>query len=471
MKIFNYLIYSFSIILMLSSCGTNDNEVTETEIEITDGFNGSIDSSFATNGLYTDETIGDNIYIDAFDMAIDSNGNMYLSTYYYSTGVSDDSYVVKYDINGTPDSTFGSNGLLTFNDITKSTDAKDRITNIKVDNQNNIYITGYSTNSSNSGEDTIFIIKFDSNGTIDTNFGIDGLVLRYLITGENSSDTANDIKIDNDGNIYVLGYARIPSKRKMFLLKYDSNGTIVSSFGDTGKIVFDNLIGTESSTYAMSIILDSTEKFIYATGKTYSSDGDTDVYILKYDVNGILIDTFGDNGKIIIDNIKNIADESDEEVFEIILDKDDNIYIAGQTNRYSSQSNIFYNKDSYLTKYSKDGVLDTDFGIHGIVVFSGMSTSQVDSEDYARSLVIDEFSNIYFLGYTSNYSSDKKDLYITKLNNTGKIDSTFGIDGKVNFSDENINYYAYSIQIYNNSLIVGGIKYDDNSRMYILKFH
>jgi len=68
---------------------------------------------------------------------------------------------------------------------------------IAVDSANNCYVTGYSPGS-NSAND-IVTIKYDNNG-----YQI--WVQRYNGPG-NSNDAGNAIAVDNNGNVYVTGYS------------------------------------------------------------------------------------------------------------------------------------------------------------------------------------------------------------------------------------------------------------------------
>jgi hypothetical protein len=73
-------------------------------------------------------------------------------------------------------------------------------TSIAVDSANNYYVTGYSPGT-NSGKD-IVTIKYDPNGN-------QVWLQRYNGLG-NGNDAGNAIAVDNNGNVYVTGYETLP---------------------------------------------------------------------------------------------------------------------------------------------------------------------------------------------------------------------------------------------------------------------
>jgi streptogramin lyase len=98
-------------------------------------------------------------------------------------------------------------------------------TAITVDSANNVYVTGYSpgTNSAND----IVTIKYDQNGN-------QVWLQRYNGPG-NGNDAGNAIAVDNNGNVYVTGYDTttaggteiVTIKYSPLVLQRQSNGTVL----------------------------------------------------------------------------------------------------------------------------------------------------------------------------------------------------------------------------------------------------
>jgi hypothetical protein len=96
---------------------------------------------------------------------------------------------------------------------------------IALDSANNVYVTGWSqgTNSAND----IVTIKYDNNGA-------QSWVQRYNGPG-NGNDAGNAIAVDNNGNVYVTGYDTttaggteiVTIKYSPLVLQRQSNGTVL----------------------------------------------------------------------------------------------------------------------------------------------------------------------------------------------------------------------------------------------------
>ena len=100
------------------------------------------------------------------------------------------------------------------------------------DSSGNVYATGYTNgglaSNSNSGEDDVFLVKYNSSGTKQWTRQI----------GTLKGDIARAMAIDNSSNIYVVGYTEgeldgnansgvayaQDDAWDYFILKYDSNG-------------------------------------------------------------------------------------------------------------------------------------------------------------------------------------------------------------------------------------------------------
>jgi PKD repeat protein/methionine-rich copper-binding protein CopC len=142
-------------------------------------------------------------------IAVDSNGNIYITGYTTSTNFPITSDAYQTTSGGDSDvflSKFSSNGNLTYSTYLGGNSA-DRGNGIGVDNNGNIYITGYTTSTNfpitsdayqttSGGDSDVFLSKFSSNGNLTYS--------TYL--GGNSADRGNGIAVDNQGNIYATGY-------------------------------------------------------------------------------------------------------------------------------------------------------------------------------------------------------------------------------------------------------------------------
>jgi len=98
----------------------------------------------------------------------------------------------------------------------------------------NVYVVG-TLELTNIREDDIALMKLNiSDLSYDSSFGVGGKLVFDNIDTSTSSNTGNSIWVDSQGRIYVVG-----SGYKIYVLRLDSNGNIDSSFGVGGKLVLD----------------------------------------------------------------------------------------------------------------------------------------------------------------------------------------------------------------------------------------
>ena len=149
---------------------------------------------------------------------------------------------------------------------------------VAVDNSGYIYVTGFTCSYGAGYEDAV-LLKYTPDGTL----------IWSETWGGTDDDRGNGVAIDYFGYIYVTGttYSYGAGNSDVFLLKYYPNGSLVDSrtWGGSGS--------DESHGIAVG------SGCIYVTGGTFSyGAGGSDVFLLKYDISGNLIQnkTWGGSG-------------------------------------------------------------------------------------------------------------------------------------------------------------------------------
>jgi uncharacterized delta-60 repeat protein len=159
--------------------------------------NGSPDTSFNTSGQ-TVTTMSGNI--SGACMALQSDGSVVVGgSYTPQSGAPSELALLRYTAAGVLDSTFGTGGVVLYNDPTGTSDAGHSVA-IQPGNGEILFAGASYTSSS---ESTI-LARFQTNGAIDTSFANNG-VARNPFT--NGGSYFNDMTLQPDGKIVAVGLA------------------------------------------------------------------------------------------------------------------------------------------------------------------------------------------------------------------------------------------------------------------------
>ena len=83
---------------------------------------------------------------------------------------------------------------------------------------------------------------------MDTTFGTGGIAT-YDFNGSPSNtdnDQARDVAVQADGKIVMVGYAYVTSSNNaLAIMRFNADGTIDTTFGNNGQIINDYAVGTE----------------------------------------------------------------------------------------------------------------------------------------------------------------------------------------------------------------------------------
>jgi len=248
---------------------------------------GVIDSSFGTNGItmvdfYTRDDLAQAVTLQA-DGKIVVSGTITDTVNYYNNPT-----IVRFTADGIIDSTFGVNGVATIPAI----DIDNELTIIAVQADGKIVAAGhYSKVFTGSMDFDILVIRVDANGVPDATFGTNGVVKTSINGG---IDDSFGMELDAAQNIIVAGFTTLPVTLTldMVLVKYDSSGTPDPNFGTAGIVTFNN--SDEDVAYDLKIQPDN--KIVVGGSSGLSFTGPRDIAIWRYLTDGTPDNTFGANG-------------------------------------------------------------------------------------------------------------------------------------------------------------------------------
>lgn len=290
----------------------------------------------------------------------------------------------------------------------------DQAFSLAIDSSGNLFICGNSTsanfpvqNSStffqgtNAGAGDAFILKFD-------NFGNRLWATNY---GGSANDQASSITVDGNGKVFVAGYTystNFPLQNAGTFFQSSHNGTVdlfILKFDNSGNRLWATYYGGSFGEWPYSVVADLNGN-IFISGYTNSVNfplqnagtyfqgtfggGWDDIYILKFDNigNRLWATYFGGNNNDEISIYDNLA-----------IDPCNNVYMAFATSSsnmpvLSSCGTCFFNptynnsfQENFITKFSNNGTLTW------ATYFGGVS-----SGGYREATTCDNSGNLFMAG-------------------------------------------------------------------------
>ena len=229
------------------------------------------------------------------------------------------------------------------------------------------------------------VARYNPNGSLDTSFDADGKVATDFGGG-----MATGVALQPDGKIVVAGHGSVG----FAMARYNPNGSLDASFGAGGKVTTD-------FNGAGGIALQDDGKIV-AVGSAPGFGGYSDLALARYNANGSLDTSFGQQGTQITD-----ADwGGDDALADVAIGPDGTIATVGQSYCFICSSTTLV-----LAVYTRDGVP------------SGLHMTNVDSTDSGSSVAIQSDGKIVAAGGTID------DFLVARYDSGGSPDPSFSDDG------------------------------------------
>jgi len=193
------------------------------------GSDGSLDTSFGKGGVVV-TSLGSSSEIRA--LVIQSDGRI-VAGGSSSNVVSSDFALARYRTDGSLDSTFGSGstGIV----ITKVGLGNDVLNALVLQADGKIVAGGFSFvsngNTFSIGDNEFSLVRYQSNGTVDTGFGTNGVVVTPF--GSSEAGEIRALAIQSDGKIVAGGFSS-QGGNDFALVRYDTLGVPDGAFGTNG---------------------------------------------------------------------------------------------------------------------------------------------------------------------------------------------------------------------------------------------
>lgn len=269
--------------------------------------------------------------------------------------------------------------------------------------------------------------SYGQSGILDTSFGNNGIVTTVISGTYNLGHTS---VVQPDGKIIVAGEAGESSTYKVAVVRYNTDGTLDASFGNSGTLLVQ--VGSARS-YARNIALQPDGKIVIGA-YTYD-DIAADFAVVRLNADGTLDNSFGTNGINIVDN------GSHDVVDAMTLLSDGKIVLAGN------------NYDNFLAaRFNTDGSLDTSFGTNGWT-----STEFNSSYSQVKDATSQNDGKILLSGFGTDISTGRYKIAVARFNTDGTIDNTFGTSGQVYFNIGSFDDYGTGVAVQTDGkIMIGG---------------
>ena len=304
--------------------------------------------------------------------------------------------VVRYNPNGSLDTSFGDGGI-----VTTIFPAGSYAFDVALQSDGKIIAAGTFFVDFDPGEssDTDFALaRYNPDGTPDATFGNGGQVTTDFVGFE---DDAFSVLIQPDGKIVAVGSANDPATFYDFAAaRYLSNGTIDTTFGVAGKVRTD--FGDQNFDRARSAALQPDGRIVAAGFDISHNGGLQNFAVARYTSNGVLDTTFSGDGKTQID-----FGTSFQSATKVLLQSDGKIIAVGGSNGESSDD------DFLLARLSRGGSLDNTFGIGGKV-----RTSFGDLNGGANGAALQSDGKIVAVGFQATFTNQFANFALARYLNS-----------------------------------------------------
>jgi len=266
-------------------------------------------------------------------------------------GVPSQIFLARYDSDGTPVADYGTDGVLTFSrwgdDISTRMDFMPMSSALQNDGM--VLVAGmYDSHAGGLGVGAFLLRLNLADGTLDSSFGSDGMVLNPEATY-----AFGQITLQSDGEILVTNS---PISSALAIRRFTSTGLPDEGFGTDGVLEIPTLQPQ------CSALAEGSEGKLYLTAAPSETDfASSDFLLARLNPDGTVDTNFGTDGFVLTDFAG-----GDDVSCGMLVQADGKIIVGGAAHDAAG------GMGPALARYSADGVLDESFGSGGKVITTGL---------------------------------------------------------------------------------------------------
>ena len=390
---------------------------------------GRIDRSFGTDGVASVNVYAGGTAEIARGVVVQTNGankgKIVISGQAESAAdpADIDLYVVRFNPNGTPDTTFGDqpgSAVRVLNlspGIVGQTRSPDNTWGLMKQPDDKLVLEAVrgngapgTPNASRADRD-LAAIRLNADGSRDRSFGTDGVATIGAVFNE-GGQTINAVEnprqgiVQPDGKIVLGGYSQINGLERPLLARFNSNGTPDASFGGNAgpagiATAFPN--GQNGTAEVYELGLQGTSYVTTGYGTPTPLQSLPDLISMRFTSTGALDTSYGTNGIFRYD-----GQGQGDRGRDMTLLPDGRIFMAGATETLITGGTLATNALAVMLK--PNGTLDTSFGKGGVL--------QVDpggSADWFYGTTLLESGRVVAVGYKGGTPSTGDDAAVARF--------------------------------------------------------
>jgi uncharacterized delta-60 repeat protein len=303
--------------------------------------NGTFDSTFDSDGIVT--TFWGSDRSGASCVSVQPDGKLVVGGACETPGGNSRFAIFRFNSDGSLDSTFGSNGRI----ITGIPGAYAGARCVVTQDDGKILLGG--TVGSSQARNNFILMRCSGEGTIDSTFGLNGIVVADFY---HNDDNLGSIVIQEDGKILVCGTSdSLNYGWSLAMSRYLQNGTLDNTFGNAGQI---KLAADTARTCGGAVLVQSDHKILVAGSLNYRNAPfnpaammiKSSTAVFRFNGDGSLDNTFGVNGFQVTD----LGFDS-ESPCAIAMQSNDKIVVAGTT--FHDYHHYFgHDNDMFILRYN-----------------------------------------------------------------------------------------------------------------------